>query len=356
MKRSSLMIAALSIAAIGCGKQGDAAPGPGAGGPQAIAVEVSSAFRDSVVEAITANGGIEAMQQIALRPDVDGRVVELLFREGQRVQQGTPLVRIDDAELKAQVDRAVADRDLARQALERTRQLVADRAAAPADLERAEAQHRVAEASLELLQVRLGRTVVRAPFAGVVGRRLVSVGDYVSSQRELLMLQTVSPVRVVFNVPERYAAALKVGQDVTFRVAALPGRDFTGRVDFVDPAVTLPARTITVKAVAGNGGGDLQPGMFVEVRLATELRANATVIPEEAVAPAAGGSFVWTVVDGKATRREVELGVRVPGFVEVRRGVETGENVVVGGLDRMFDGAPVNPTVVDRRPRGGREE
>lgn len=356
MTRSLLTLLAVSLAATGCGDKSDAAtPGPGAG-PQAVAVEVSAAFRDSVVEAITANGGIEAMQQIALRPDVDGRVVELLFREGQRVAQGTPLVRIDDAELKAQVDRATADRDLARQALERTRQLVADRAAAAADLERAEAQSRVAEASLALLELRLSRTVVRAPFAGVVGQRMVSVGDYVNTQRELLMMQTVSPVRVVFNVPERYAAALRVGQDVTFRVAALPGRDFTGRVDFVDPAVTLPARTITVKAVADNRGNDLQPGMFVEVRLATEVRANATVVPEEAIAPAAGGSFVWAVVDGKATRREVELGVRVPGFVEVRRGVEAGENVVVGGLDRMFDGAPLNPTVVDRRPRGGREE
>src|SRR5690606_7757943 len=134
------------------------------------------------------------------------------------------------------------------------------------------------------------------------------------------------------------------------------GRDFAGRVDFVDPAVTLPARTITVKAVSRNSGGELQPGMFVEVRLATEVRANATVIPEEAVAPAAGGAFVWAMVDGKATRREVELGVRVPGFVEVRRGVEAGEIVVVGGLDRMFDGAVLNQTVVDRRPRGGREE
>src|SRR5690606_11428808 len=122
---------------------------------------------------------------------------------------------------------------------------------------------------------------VRAPFAGVIGQRLVSVGDYVTPQRELLMIQTVSPVRVVFNVPERYAAVLASGQMVSFRVAALPGRTFSGRVDFVDPAVTLPARTIAVKAVADNRDGSLQPGMFTEVRLATERRGNATVIAEE---------------------------------------------------------------------------
>lgn len=320
-----------------------------------MSVEVTAAFRDSVVDAIVATGGVEAMQQIALRPDVDGRVVELMFREGQRVAEGAPLVKIDDAELVAQVERARADRDLARQALERTRQLVADRAAATADLERAEATQRVAQASLDLLELRLARTVVRAPFTGVIGQRRVSVGDYVTSQRELLMLQTVSPVRAVFNVPERYASELRPGQAVTFRVAALPGRDFDGRVDFVDPSVTLPGRTITVKALASNSNGDLQPGMFVEVRLATEVRPNATVIPEEAIAPAAGGAFAWVLVDGKVTRRELELGVRSPGFVEVRRGIEVGDQVVVGGLDRLFEGAAVNATVVERRPQGARE-
>ena len=320
-----------------------------------MAVEVTAAFRDSVVDAIVATGGIEAMQQIALRPDVEGRVVELLFREGQQVAAGTPLVKIDDAELVAQVERARADRDLARQALERTRQLVTDRAAAAADLERAEATQRVAQASLDLLELRLSRTVVRAPFAGVIGQRRVSVGDYVTSQRELLMLQTVSPVRAVFNVPERYSEDLRPGQAVTFRVAALPGRDFDARVDFVDPAVTLPGRTITVKAVASNSGGVLQPGMFVEVRLATEVRPNATVIPEEAIAPAAGGAFAWVVVDGKVTRRALELGVRTPGFVEVRRGIDIDEQVVVGGLDRLFEGAAVNATVVERRRPGAGE-
>ncbi len=335
---------------LACGG-GEEAAAPVNRGPAAISIEAVAAYRDTVIEEIVATGSIEAMQQVALRPDVDGRVVELLFREGQRVSEGQALIKIDDAELAAQVERARADRDLARQALERTRQLLADRAAAPADLERAEAQARVAEASLELLELRLSRTVVRAPFAGVIGQRRVSVGDYVTPQRELLMIQTVSPVRTVFNVPERYAAVLAPGQTVSFRVAALPGSTFSGRVDFVDPAVTLPARTIAVKAIADNRDGALQPGMFTEVRLATERRGNATVIPEEAIAPAAEGSFVW-VVDGETvTRREVELGVRTPGFVEVRRGLEAGELVVVGGLDRLFEGAAVTTTVVERRPQ-----
>jgi membrane fusion protein (multidrug efflux system) len=318
-------------------------------------VETSTAFRDTVVDAIVATGQVEAMQQIALRPDVEGRVVELLFTEGRQVAAGAALVKIDDAELVAQVARATADRDLAAQALQRTRELVADRAAAPADLERAEATARSAAAALDLLVLRLERTTVRAPFAGVVGQRLVSIGDYVNSQSELLTLQTVSPQRATFSVPERYAAELKPGQEVTFRVAALPGRDFVARVDFVDPVVTLPSRTITVKAIAANPGGVLQPGMFLEARLATATRPDATVIPEEAISPTSDGAFVWVIEEGRAVRRDVELGVRTPGFVEIRSGVTAGEQVVVGGLERLVTGAPVQATEVPRRPQGARE-
>lgn len=353
MTRRFLPSLLIALAACGGGSAADQGGAPRAAAP--TAVEVATAFTDTVVDAIVATGGVEALQQIALRPEVDGRVVDLLFREGARVDSGTPLVKIDDAELKPQVERARADRDLARQALDRTRQLLTDRAAAPADLERAEAQFRSSQASLDLLELRLRRTVVRAPFGGVIGQRRVSIGDYVTSQTQLLDLQTVSPVRAVFNVPERYASELKVGQEVSFRVAALPGRDFTARVDFVDPAVTLPARTITVKALAANRDGALQPGMFIEVRLATETRPDAVVIPEEAVAPTAGGAFVWVVADGKATRRAVELGVRAPGFVEVRHGLDRGEPVIVGGVDRVFDGAPVTTTLVERTPKGALE-
>ncbi|HET9066876.1 MAG TPA: efflux RND transporter periplasmic adaptor subunit [Gemmatimonadales bacterium] len=351
-KLSSAIVLAFLVACGGDAPEGGAQAG---GPPPAAAVEVAVAFADTVVDAIIATGEIEPLQQISLSADVEGRVTEILFREGAQVAAGAPLIKVDDAELQAQVARATADRDLARQSLERTRVLLASKAAAPADLERAEATARSAEASLALLQVRLDRTTVRAPFAGVIGARQVSVGDYVTPQRPLLTLQTVSPQRAVFQVPERYATELRRGQEVTFRVAALADRTFTGRVDFVNPVVTLPGRSITVKALVENRDAALQAGMFIEARLATSTRTSATVIPEEAISPAAGASFVWVVIEGKVTRREVEIGVRTPGFVEIRKGVEVGDQVVVGGGERLYEGAAVRPTIVDRRPRGARE-
>ena len=322
------------------------ARGRGAAGP--APVEVVAARSDTVVDAITATGQIEPIQRIELRPEVDGRLVAILVNEGAEVTEGTPLFKVDDGELKAQVARALADRDLAQQALTRTKQLLDQKAAAPADVERAEAQMRSTQAGLDLLQLRLDRTVVRAPFSGVAGQRLASLGDYVNNGTRLITLQTLNPQRVVFQVPERYADLLKVGQRVLFRVAALPGRDFTGTVDFVDPLVALPGRTITVKAVVPNNKRELQAGMFIEARLETAVRPGATVVPEDAVSPMGGAMFVWVVKDGKAVRRQVTLGVRTPGSVEIRQGIEPGEQVVVGGAERLTPGSEVRAMPVDR--------
>ena len=332
------------------GEAAGGAEGSAAGGPPAMPpmpVDVDSARRQSVVDAVRATGRIEAQQAIELRPDEQGRITELLFREGQYVEAGTPLVKVDDAMLKAQTERAKADRDLATQQLERVRRLRAQNAAAPADLERAEAASRSAEAGLALLELQLERTTVRAPFGGAIGQRFVSVGDYVTPQTRLLTLQTVDPQRAVIEVPERYAVKLRQGQVVEFTVAAQENRTFRGRVDFIDPVVQGESRSIMVKASAPNPGRLLKPGMFIEARLATDTRANAIVVPEDAIQPLRSANVVWAVVDGKASRRVVTLGVRSAGVVEILNGVQAGETVVVGGLERMGEGMPVAP-----RPRG----
>lgn len=348
---AAVLVLALTAA---CSKAESGAGGGAAGGGfPPMPVDAAVARKDRVVDAIPATGQVEALQAIELRPEVEGRIVEILVREGQEVAAGAPLFKVDDAELKAQVDKAEADRDLARQALQRARELVRQNASSAADLERAEATARSNQASVDLLQIRLERTVVRAPFAGVVGRRLVSLGDYVNSGTRLAPLHTVSPQRVAFNVPERYAERLQRGQRVSFRVAALAGQTFEGTVDFVDQSVQLPGRTILIKALVPNSKRQLQPGMFVELELATEIRPDAVVVPEDAVVALRGATFVWVVKDGKAERRDVQLGVRTAGFVEIRQGVAADEVVVVGGQERLAPGAPVMPRMVERRPVPG---
>ena len=314
-------------------------------------VDVETARSDEVVETIRATGHIEAVQAVDLRPDEQGRITAILVREGQFVGAGTALIKIDDEMLRAQAERAAAERDLASQQLGRVRRLHAENASTPADLERAEAAARSAEASLALLQLQIERTTVRAPFAGVVGQRFVSNGDYVTTATPLLTLQTTDPQRAVIDVPERHAVILKPGQTVEFTVAAQPQRVFSAQVEFIDPVVQNTSRTIVVKARAPNRDGLLRPGMFIEANLATATRANAVVVPEDAIQPLRTANVVWAVIDGKASRRVVELGARTQGFVEIKSGVQAGEQVVVGGLERMQEGAPVAP-----RPRAAAGE
>jgi membrane fusion protein (multidrug efflux system) len=348
------VVAILVVGVLTLGRGGKAegtaagAKGPGgaagAGAPASMPpmpVDVDTARVRPIVDAVRATGRIEAVQAVELRPDEQGRVTALLFREGQYVARGTPLVRIDDAMLRAQAERAAADRDLAQQQLLRVRKLREQNAAPPADLERAEAAARSANAALSLLQLQIARSVVRAPFSGAVGQRFVSVGDYVTTSSRLLTLQTVDPQRAVIEVPERHAANLRAGQTVEFTVAAQPQRKFAARVDFIDPVVESTNRTITVKGLAANQDRVLRPGMFIEARLATSVRQEAVVIPEDAIQPLRTANIAWVVDQGKASRRVVQLGVRSQGYVEVLSGVRAGELVVVGGLERMNEGMPL---------------
>ncbi len=347
--RGARLLLGLAAATAGCrGSKADPRATGAGGGPPGMPVEVAVARTDTVRDEIAATGQIEALQSIELRPEVEGRIVAILFREGQEVEQGASLFQVDSTELAAQVAQLAAQRDLAQQDLARTKDLVTQNAASAADLERAEATARGAEAQYRVQNTRLARTTVRAPFAGVAGQRFVSVGDYVTTSTRLVTLQTVTPQRAAFQVPERYAQALRPGQKVTFRVGAIPGRDFVGEVDFVDPVVQLPGRTILVKAGVPNPQRLLQPGMFIQARLVTAVRPNAVVIPEDAVVPLQGTNVVWAVKDGKADRRTVVLGVRTPGFVEVLSGLDAGTQVVVGGLELLAPGAPVMARVVER--------
>lgn len=335
-----VVIAALTIGRSGTAKAGD----PGAGGPPSMPpmpVDVDTARYQSVVDAVRATGRIEALQAVELRPDEQGRVVALHFFEGQSVGKDAPLLRIDDAMLRAQAERASAERDLARQQLDRVRSLRQQNASSAADLERAEATSRSAAAALAVLQLQIARSTVRAPFAGVVGQRFVSVGDYVTTGTRLLTLQTVDPQRAVIEVPERHAVRLRPGQTVAFTVAAEPGRIFNAIVDFIDPVVQTANRTIMVKARAPNPNRVLRPGMFIEARLATATRMNAVVVPEDAVQPLRTANVVWAIDGGKASRRVVQLGARSQGVVEILSGIKAGELVVVGGLERMAEGMPV---------------
>jgi membrane fusion protein (multidrug efflux system) len=180
-----------------------------------------------------------------------------------------------------------------------------------------------------------------APFAGLIGIRNVSVGDYVKEGQDLVNLEDVSSLKADFRLPERYFARLKPGQTVEVTTDARPGEVFKATVDAIDPLLDAAGRAILVRARLPNQEGKLRPGMFARVRLIVGDRQDALVIPEEALVPAGSDQYVFRVVDGKAERVKIQIGARRSARVEVLDGLKAGDLVVTAGQMKIRDGAPV---------------
>ena len=190
--------------------------------------------------------------------------------------------------------------------------------------------------------------MIRAPFAGRVGLRRVSVGSLVNPGAVITTLDDTSVVKVDFAVPENDIAALREGLSISARSSAYPSREFQGRVQSVDARIDAASRAVTVRAVVPNGDGLLRSGMFVTVLLTRDQR-EAVVIPEEALVPEQDRQYVFVVADGKSVRREVQIGTRQPGRVEIVSGLTAGERIVVEGTVKVRDGEAVRDLAVAAR-------
>jgi RND family efflux transporter MFP subunit len=198
-----------------------------------------------------------------------------------------------------------------------------------------------ARARVALARKTMADTAVRAPFAGLVAERAVSVGDYVTRGTRVATVVSIDPLRVELTVPEQAIAQVRVGQPVRLAVDAYPGETFTATVRFVSPSLRSDQRALTVEAVAANADGRLKPGLFATASIHKDSTAPALTVPESAVETVSGTSRVYAVKNGRAEERIVTLGDRVAGHVEVTSGVEQGEQVVLEPRGRIVDGMAV---------------
>jgi len=176
----------------------------------------------------------------------------------------------------------------------------------------------------------------------VVGLRAVSPGTFVQPGQRIVELAQVNPLKVDFRAPETYASKVRAGQTVLIVSDAAPGLTFEGKIYAIDPSVDVNGRAIRMRANVPNPNGALAPGFFARIRVITEQRPNAVLVPESAIFPVGGRTLVYRVVEGKAMQREVRLGQRMPGKVEIREGLAPGDVVVTSGQQRLRDGANVN--------------
>ena len=309
--------------------------------PAGVSVEVAKVVTAKLAKSITAVGSLRSDESIIVRPEVSGRVSEILFREGQRVEKGAALVRIDDSVQRAELEQAKANLSLGKSKLDRALDLQKKGFISSQAREEAENNFRVSQAAFDLASARLTKLEIRAPFSGLVGLRQVSVGDYIKDGQDIANLEGIDSLKVDFRVPEIYLKQVAVNQTLQVTLDALPDKTIVGRVLAINPLLDANGRSIVVRALVQNADARLRPGMFARVRLLTAESAESMTVPEQALIPVADEVYVFRVVDGKALRTRVEIGQRQAGVVEVTRGLAPGDLVVTAGQIKIRDGSAV---------------
>lgn len=372
------------------GRTADATPAP----KPPITVSSAVVIEQPVTRFIRATGSLLAEDQAEVAAEVAGRVVQTPVERGTSVAAGSVLIRLasDEAEAQAreaeanaaqiearlglrkgtdldldavpEVQNAQASFDLARNEFNRIRSLLDQRVVSQSEFDQRRTQMEAARQQYEAAKngaaqqyqalqaararVTLARkatadTIVRAPFAGLVGERLVSVGDYVTKGMKVVVVVRVNPLRVQLTVPEQSMSAVGVGVPVSFGVDAYPGREFTGTIRYVSPALEASQRALTVEAVVQNPSGDLKPGLFATARIEQRTKTPALLVPRSAIHTSGGTSRVYVISGDHAEERIVAVGQAVvDALVEVSSGVRAGERVATSNVAQLTDGAKVS--------------
>jgi len=302
---------------------------------QAPGVIVSEAVIKPFPLSAEALGNARANEAVEIRPEITAAVVEILFQEGQRSEKGEILVRLENSEPLADLAAARAALIDSESQYRRSKELFKTRVVSESQLEQLEAQRDADQAAVNAAGARFDHTVIRAPFAGQLGLRRVSLGSIVSPSTVITTLDDTSLIKLDFDVPEIFLAKLAPGLPVTARSAAWPDQPFHGEVVAIDTRVDPVSRTVTVRALLPNDAGQLRPGMFLTVTVLKD-DVQSLMIPEQAIVPERSNQYVYVVgPDNIVERRQIESGRRRPGEVEVLEGLEPGERVIVEGTQKV---------------------
>lgn len=318
-----------------------AAPGHGQDGGFPTSVETTEVVARNLEQSFRAVGTLIADASATLRAEIAGQVVGIHFEEGQALRKGDPLYAFEATVLEAQVNEARANAARSEAALKRAEELYNKKLISADDYDSARANYDVDAARLRSSRAILSKMVIRAPFDGFVGIRRINIGDYATVGQELVDVVKLDPLRVNFSLPETLLAKVRPGLPVEVTTDAYPNQSFGGTITAVAPKADVAGHSIEVRANLPNAELRLRPGLFVRVLVSLGDRANAIVIPEEAIWPVGQDKTVYVVVDGKAQQRVVTIGTRQPGFVEILSGLEEGEVVVTAGQMKLHDGAAV---------------
>jgi membrane fusion protein (multidrug efflux system) len=332
---------------VGSKSAGTAKSSPGA---PVIPVEAVPIRRMDIVRTIEAVGTAQANEAVTITAKGTGMVERLNFQEGQLVKAGVILVELEAAESSANISALRAARDAAKLAYDRAKQLIESKTVAQARLDELGKAYEGAEARLRAEQAKFSDSVIRAPFNGKLGLRRVSLGALVRPGDVITTLDDTSVIKLEFEIPETVLSGIAIGNTVSAKAAAMPGRKFDGVVSTIDSRIDPATRAVRLRAQIPNNDDVLKPGMFMTVALSMGKVPDAMMVPEESLLAQGGEQFVFVIRDGRATRTRVTIGQRLPGFAQITNGLRADDLVAVTGLQQLRDGSRIRQTNAQGNP------
>ena len=320
--------------------------GKGGGGMKVLNVNGKLIRPQQLTDEFRTTGLILPDEEVNLSFETSGKIIDIKFTEGTTVHKGQLLAKVNDKTLQAQLKRLMAQLDLAKNRVYRQEQLLKKEAASQEAYEEAKTQLATLEAEIEGVKVNIELTELRAPFDGVIGLRQVSVGAYANPSTVVAKLTKISPLKVEFSVPERYASQIKKGVNMDFTVEGFMDA-FHATVYAVESAVDRDQHVFTARGLYQNASHRLLPGQYASILLKKEEISDAMVIPTEAIVPEMGVDKVFCYRSGKAMPVEITTGIRTAGEVQVLSGLQMGDTIITSGTLQLRMGLPVTLDMVE---------
>lgn len=309
-------------------------------GNNSISVEGYVISSQNFSNSISVSGTIDANEQIDLRSELSGIVRSINFEEGSNVSKGDLLLKIDDRELKAQLQQAITRENQAGEMAKRSQKLLDVEAISTEENENLLAEFRSLQSQSQLIRVQISKTEIRAPFSGKLGLRNISTGSYITPTTSIARLVSINPVKVTFSLPEKYVGQVNPSSTIEFTVAGSQNI-YKAKVYAVEPSIETNTRSLTLRAKAANPDGKLLPGSFAKIQFPLSQIDGAILIPSQAVVPVQKGKQVFIAQNGKAKAINIQSDIRLDSVVLITEGLKNGDTVLTSGLMALKDGSPI---------------
>jgi membrane fusion protein, multidrug efflux system len=313
---------------------------PMASGPQALNVSGYLIRPEKFSELVKSTGTLRPDEEVDLSFETSGKIVSIKFTEGTRVKKGDLLAKINDRPLQAQLQKLMAQKKLTEAKEFRERSLLEKDAISQESYDQIVTELQTIEADINLIEARISETELRAPFDGIIGLRYLSEGSYATSSTKIAKLIKISPLKIEFSIPERYASEIRIGYPVTFVVDGI-NKNFEASVYAVDPKIDIETRTIVIRALYPNRNEELRSGRYASITLVMSQIENAASIPTEALIPEMEGEKVFLYKSGKASTQSVQIGLRTESRIQITDGLSFGDTLLTTGILQLRQNLPI---------------